>query len=481
MNRRKRPADLPPLPQKSGVRTRRVSRRKRRTELFLYGPIVLFLVLGFFAWFTHREEPGTWMVKAGDKTTNFEYLSRARAALSQSGDTAWIEDGEGNVVDMNQGIARLNVYAPSVNTQGTIENTDTSSYYNGASAPDALFIRSSDDGRQYLIELSGVRMWIDQEDAVLDPRPDAAASSWTVQDGALIHMVLENDGSYASYAVGPAPDALEENQAYFSWDGNWFYDDFDKLSADARANTHRQAVNSEAYYNPYQYLNMFSDFGISAEQVNAFLEANDHADDSVLYDNYDLFTQVQAETGVNAALMLSQALNESGYGTSEYATKRSNLFGHAAYDDNPDAASSYDTLEEGIADHAKSYMLESYGRLGSDHFHGAFAGNKAAGINVDYASDPWWGEKSASFLWRLDTDHALLSRSLWIGPAPGNVQVYNRPDGTVLGTFSAGELLSLEILGEEEHGGQTWYAVQPFFTLNGQLPETMYIPKNQLS
>ena len=35
-------------------------------------------------------------------------------------------------------------------------------------------------------------------------------------------------------------------------------------------------------------------------------------------------------------------------------------------------------------------------------YYGSHLGDKESGINVKYASDPYWGEKAASFYYRLD-------------------------------------------------------------------------------
>ena len=38
----------------------------------------------------------------------------------------------------------------------------------------------------------------------------------------------------------------------------------------------------------------------------------------------------------------------------------------------------------------------------SDLYHGGFFGDKAGGMNVRYASDPYWGEKAADFYRTFD-------------------------------------------------------------------------------
>ena len=41
--------------------------------------------------------------------------------------------------------------------------------------------------------------------------------------------------------------------------------------------------------------------------------------------------------------------------------------------------------------HLKRYLRANY-----TYYHGGFLGNKDSGINVSYASDPYWGEKIAA-------------------------------------------------------------------------------------
>ena len=37
-----------------------------------------------------------------------------------------------------------------------------------------------------------------------------------------------------------------------------------------------------------------------------------------------------------------------------------------------------------------------------NYYNGSHVGNKNSGINVKYASDPFWGEKIASFMYSID-------------------------------------------------------------------------------
>ena len=72
---------------------------------------------------------------------------------------------------------------------------------------------------------------------------------------------------------------------------------------------------------------------------------------------------------------------------------KNNFFGIAAYDTSPYlSAKSFDNVDKGILGAAK-WIRENYIDYGRDHL-----GNKATGMNVRYASDPYWGEKIASIM-----------------------------------------------------------------------------------
>ena len=107
--------------------------------------------------------------------------------------------------------------------------------------------------------------------------------------------------------------------------------------------------------------------------------------------------------GVNALLMASVAAVESGWGTSGIAKSKNNLFGLNAVDSSPgESANYYSSVTQCIKEFAEIYMSKRYLRAGYTYYNGGFLGNKASGINVRYASDPYWGEKIAAVAWSLD-------------------------------------------------------------------------------
>ena len=89
---------------------------------------------------------------------------------------------------------------------------------------------------------------------------------------------------------------------------------------------------------------------------------------------------------------------ESSWGRSQIAKDKNNFFGIAAYDSTPyHSAKSFDNVDKGILGAAK-WIRENYLDEGRTHL-----GNKSSGMNVLYASDPYWGEKIASIMMTINS------------------------------------------------------------------------------
>jgi beta-N-acetylglucosaminidase len=290
---------------------------------------------------------------------------------------------------------------------------------------------------------------------------DIMVSSYHIQDGSLIHTICTDmvQGSSASYPIGPAPKGLEENVIYYSYDGHWFYADLKQMANDKRNDSTDNAVNQEAYYNFYQYMPHRSYSSITAQDINDFLESRGinasadtypcEANQSVLYDAGTLFTGCQKAYGVNGAMIVAVALNESGYGQSQYAIENNNIFGHAVYDEAPDAANSYVSLEQCIISHALHFIQQEYANPQNEKYNGSWFGNKESGINVNYASDPYWAEKAAFFYYQLEPD-AYKENTLITKVANRDISVYNGIDKDVLYTYEKGDTASFLVIKEQD-------------------------------
>ena len=207
------------------------------------------------------------------------------------------------------------------------------------------------------------------------------------------HMSYPQSGSiqaleYTLY-IGPAPAFMKTNTNYYSKDGIHFYTD--------PAMT--QGAGTE--YNYYQFLPLRSKTKLYAANFETFLTESGKRSNSVLAGKAQAFIDAQNTYGVNALLVYAMAVHESAYGTSNYARNRNNLFGWNAFDANPNSASTFPSVEQSINEQM-GINLRGYMDITDGRFFNSSLGNKGAGFNVKYASDPYWGMKIAAHAYKID-------------------------------------------------------------------------------
>ena len=66
------------------------------------------------------------------------------------------------------------------------------------------------------------------------------------------------------------------------------------------------------------------------------------------------------------------------------------------------SANYFASVEDCIREFMSEWMADGYLSSSDWRNHGELLGNKGEGINVSYASDPYWGEKAAAIAWELD-------------------------------------------------------------------------------
>ena len=105
----------------------------------------------------------------------------------------------------------------------------------------------------------------------------------------------------------------------------------------------------------------------------------------------DSFMRAEQNFHVSARYFVAHAILESNWGTSAIAHDKHNLFGFNANDANPyrDATTfpSFDACIQYVAQFVAQNYLASSGR----YYHGP----TLRGMNVDYATDPYWADKIA--------------------------------------------------------------------------------------
>ena len=206
------------------------------------------------------------------------------------------------------------------------------------------------------------------------------------------HYAVSNNGKAKvySYTVDNAKHYLEAGMVagvkYYSNDGINYYSD-------------KYLTNKVAtVYNYYQFLPFRTTTSFSADVLNGFVSSRDG---SVLKNNGQAFIDNQDKYGMNAAMVFAMACHESAYGTSGYAVNRYNLFGWSAVDSNPNGASYFNSVSDCVRDMMGRY-INWFIDFKDWRYFGYCLGNKGAGLNVKYASDPYWGLGIAAIMYNLD-------------------------------------------------------------------------------
>ena len=128
----------------------------------------------------------------------------------------------------------------------------------------------------------------------------------------------------------------------------------------------------------------------------------------VFQDNYNVFYDIDKKCNMNGIFLASIAIHESGWGTSQIAKEKHNLFGYGSYDRNPYSYSfDFSDYREGIETVGKSltkYYLNPAGtKIYDDEIaQGSFySGSTIQDVNKRYASDQEWHKKIYSYMEKL--------------------------------------------------------------------------------
>lgn len=407
----------------------------------------------------------------GDLETVETYESKAEAqdaldSLNQqrSATTYTVEP-----YDLSRSVSTGVVY---INTAGVSEfvnvKTKMDGYTSGAYGADAAYIGTYNG--KIRAKYAGVIADFDPSDVdVVNFSSSTPVSYYMEEDGILRHYyVYGSSHVYASTRVGYDLSYLKEGQKYYSYDGHYFYTNYATMIKDYQNDVYTNAVNAdEPYYNYYQFLShrVTSQLsGTEFDNISKNTMGTSSYNSSKFKGMGQYFVQYQNEYTVNAMLMFGVAANESNWGRSPIAQDKNNLFGHGANDSNPYwGASGYTSPQGSIYDHAWHFVSRTYLDYEDWRYYGAHLGDKEGGMNVKYASDPYWGEKAASRSYYLDSQTSEYGAAT-IGIIDGvltDYPLYKEASRNSTVVFSASYLsnLPLVIVDTVQSGGKTWYKI----------------------
>ena len=232
--------------------------------------------------------------------------------------------------------------------------------------------RKSDDKR-LAITISGLSGYMKTEDLqALDASKDFIP--YYESDGhRFYHYVAQN----ASIPVASHLSDMEVGKKYYSADG-----------------LHFDGFNLE---NPFLFKDLTEATNYSAEDLDKVFSLL-NINNSLLENKGATFKEAEEHYHINALYLLAHSALESDWGRSKIAKDKNNFFGITAYDTTPYlSAKTFDDVDKGILG-ATKWIKENYIDRGR-----TFLGNKASGMNVEYASDPYWGEKIASIMMNINS------------------------------------------------------------------------------
>ncbi|MCI5701818.1 MAG: DUF5011 domain-containing protein [Erysipelotrichaceae bacterium] len=399
------------------------------------------------------------------------------------------------IIDAKYALVYLGVRSISENTNYYSNNNLTSSiaymnHHPNYGATDGAFLEFNYDNHAALVYSNGVKGWLKNDYYRIIPLNFLGTTSYyKIVNNELYHYYGKDiQTNYSSYGrvIDKKPDYLE-NKTYYSFDGTYFYNSFKELITDLKNNNHNLSVNKDnPYYNYYMYLPHRGISNYSGVDIDSYLKNNKGLIGTIygnkaithysnMYQTGNFFKNSEYLYGANAILMMSLATNESALGQSSIAIYKNNLFGHSAYDSSAfDSATGYLNPYQSIIGHAKSYINCGYANPNDSRYYGSNMGNKSSGMNIKYASDPYWGEKAANYYYLFDKDNGFLDYNYYQLGITTNYgfNVRSEPNQTssipfTIKSLNVPVIILEEVKGTYYNGSDIWYKVVSDMNLNG--------------
>ncbi len=404
--------------------------------------------------------------------------------MDEEGNIYEVDDSEGTVEQpkLRTFSRAASVQVVNFRTKGnattnyTEYGTGASGYTNGAYGADAAYLGTYNGKVRFM--LSGVVGEVAASEVQLVNFSSAKSiSCYEVSGGRLLHHITQ-DMSTAGHATsldnGNAPSYLASGTTYYSYDGHYFYTDYAVMLADYQNQTRSNSVNAGSpYYNYYQYLPLRSASSYSAAELNSLINAK-AGGSSRMYNIGEYLVSAQDTYGVNALLIAGVGANESGWGKSSISQTKNNLFGLNAIDTSPGtSASIYASVQECIRQFADGWMSRGYLDTSDWRYKGGFLGNKGSGINVSYASDPYWGERAANLIWNLDQNGGGRDGNAYsigikdtINTSHNSVNVRSSSSTSSTALYKTGAWANYAVLIQNQTAENGFYRIQSDSVLN---------------
>lgn len=264
-----------------------------------------------------------------------------------------------------------------------------------------------DSNEQYtIVQVADTKGYIRTSEATLVPFGLMKEQNYYyVADGLLTHKTYDHHTQKYSgdYTVGEAPSFMKSGVHYYSPDGVNFYSD----------GLLTKKVGT--YYPYFQFASVRQPSNYTAEELDALvmtLLEERKATGIARYENATtesrligigtLLKEVEANHNINALFILATAMHEGDFGISPNSLTKNNIFGIKVFDSNTALGTVYESRDDSVMAFVNMYTNLNYVPQSGGYAKGAVPGNKTTGMNVHYASDPFWGSKISGHMFRMD-------------------------------------------------------------------------------
>lgn len=282
-------------------------------------------------------------------------------------------------------IVQMNNNGDAVHIGKCLTTTAEKFNYTYANAVDKSYFHYEGESEgYYFINMNGQTMLVDK--SVATKLPAETVSYYELKNDKFYHYVLNKNGSFSAIDSLAWPSFIQPGTKYYSKDGATFTDESGKVVGTA--------------YNYFQHISIRSKSTYTAAELNRYMKANFPAN-SVMHGMGAALIEAQNKFNLNALFMLSLAAHESAMGTNKYALQLNNIYSLGISDINPDLTK-YASVQENLMKVSEHFVKKYLSATGS-YANGATLGNKAHGLNVKYATDPFWSEGIAKWMNRIDS------------------------------------------------------------------------------
>ena len=303
-----------------------------------------------------------WLGADGKMATN-AWVDNGRYYVDGSG--AWVKN-TGHSINYSSYYKVTSLYIPVYDANGRI--------LSHVSKDTVLFRdnRSTANGR-IPVQIAGLTGYVNASQVTAVSSKDTFIPDY-VSDG---KYVYHRYSPYSKVMVAYHNANMQVGKSYYSADGI----NFGTFKLD----------------HPFQFSNLKSRTNYTAADINRLYSLMG-ASDSKLAGKGATFKAAEQRYGVNALYLVAHSALESAWGRSKIAKDKNNFFGISAYDDTPyTSATKFDDVDSGIMGAAR-WINSKYLHNSGYPANGAYLGNKAGGMNVNYATAPYWGESIASIM-----------------------------------------------------------------------------------